>query len=88
MKVRYTGPRASVCTVCGGKNSYYFGPENNKICDVKERNIAELLRTGRFITVSEAPKEEKPIKEKPPEVEETKKEKSKKKKGRGKKNVK
>jgi len=56
MKIQYVGARPNVSTVCSGRVSYYFGPENGYVCDVfDEKHAAELLKSAlhKFVVIME-----------------------------------
>ena len=73
MFIKYVGARKSANIVCSGRATYYFGPENDYIVDVKDMNhVTQILKSilHRCIVV-----EKRPEKPKPPKVEKPKEEK-------------
>ncbi len=86
MFLKYVGSRKSANIVCSGRATYYFGPENDYIVDVKDMNhVTQILKSilHKCIVVEKRPEKPKAPKVEKPKVEK-KPEEAPKKKGRGK----
>ena len=74
MKIRYIGGRPSLATTCSGRDTYYFGPENDFTVEVTDvKHIEQLLSSElhRFTTIPEAQTKKEEVAKEPAKIKET-----------------
>ena len=73
MLLKYVGSRKSANIVCSGRATYYFGPENDYIVEVKDmKHVTQILKSTlhRCEVIAKRPEKPKAPKiEKPKETE-------------------